>query len=183
MRIIAGRHRGRKLIPPADARIRPTSDRAREALFDILEHRQPAILGARFLDLCAGTGAVGLEAYSRGAAEVLLVENDPAALDLIQRNRALLGSPPEVQVLSADARRLPHPGRPFELAFLDPPYGSGLAGAILEQLEAGWLVPGAVVVVELQAREPFAPPPAYEPERERRYGASRFVFLRFHAHG
>lgn len=178
MRIIAGRHRGRKLATPADERIRPTADRTREALFSSLETGRPPLRGSRFLDLCAGTGAIGLEAWSRGAAEVLMVENDPAAIRLIGRNLAAVGDPPEVRLLRADAAALPPADRPFDLAVMDPPYGHALAEPILNRLRAGWLCEGAVAVVELAAKEAFEPPPGYEPLRERRYGAARLVFLR-----
>ena len=178
MRIVGGRHRGRKLIGPSDRRIRPTSDRAREALFDLLEHRTPALRGARFLDLCAGTGAVGLEAYARGAAEVVLVENDPAALHLIRRNRALLGDPPAVRVLAADAARLPATIRAFDLVFLDPPYDAGSAGPILRGLQGGRLAGGALVIAEIRGRGTLARPAGFDLIEERRYGAARFVFLR-----
>ena len=179
MRIIAGRHRGRKLVTPADARIRPTADRTREALFDSLEHGLPPLRGARFLDLCAGTGAIGLEAWSRGAAEVLMVENDPAAVRLIARNLALLGDPPEVRLRTADAATLPAARLPFDLAFMDPPYDHSLAGPILARLAAGWLRAGALVVIELPAKTSFEAPPPYECLRERRYGAARLVVLRY----
>lgn len=176
MRIVGGRHRGRKLWGPANRQIRPTPDRAREALFDILEHRD-RIRGARFLDLCAGTGAVGLEAFSRGASEVLLVEADPEAVRLIRRNLALLGDPPEVRIVQADARRLARPDRPFDLAFLDPPYRSGLAAPILAGLLGGWLSTESVVVVELAAREPVPPHAGFILDDDRRYGAARFLFF------
>lgn len=177
MRIIGGRHRGRKLLTPPDARIRPTSDRARQALFDLLEHRQ-ALRGVRFLDLCAGSGAVGLEAFSRGAADVLLVDSDPDAIRLIERNRTLFGEPAAVRVLRADAARLPRPDRGFDIAFLDPPYRSALAGPVLERLLDGWLDEAALVVVELAAKEPLAVPGPFQVEDDRRYGAARFVLLR-----
>src|SRR5919106_6660652 len=112
MRIIAGRFRGRGLLSPKGTRIRPTSDRAREALFDILEHGEPRLHGARFLDLFCGTGAVGIEACSRGAAQVLLIENDPEALRLARANLARIGTPPNVRLLAGDAARLgPAPQR------------------------------------------------------------------------
>jgi 16S rRNA (guanine966-N2)-methyltransferase len=179
MRIIAGEFRGRRLRTPRDQAIRPTSDRAREALFGILEHGTPTVRGARFLDLFCGTGAVGLEAHSRGAAEVVLVEDDRTALQLAQANLARLGSPGSVRLLARDATRLgPAPHR-FDLVFLDPPYGSGLAGAALEALlRHGWLGADARVVVELAATDALELPDGYAPERERRYGSVKFLFLR-----
>ncbi|HEX5080217.1 MAG TPA: 16S rRNA (guanine(966)-N(2))-methyltransferase RsmD [Geminicoccaceae bacterium] len=178
MRIIAGAFRGRRLQSPAWAAIRPTGDRAREALFDILEHGEPRLRGARFLDLFCGTAAVGLEACSRGAAEVLLIDNDAAALRLASANLTRLGKPPTVRLMAADAARLgAAPGR-FDLVFLDPPYGTGLALPALAGLCGGWLAPGALIVVELAAKESLEPPAGFVVEQERRYGAARFVFLR-----
>jgi 16S rRNA (guanine966-N2)-methyltransferase len=178
MRVIAGQFRGRRLLSPADEAIRPTSDRAREALFDILEHGEPPVRGARFLDLFCGTGAVGIEACSRGAAAVLLIENDAEALRLTRANLASIGKPPHVRLMTADAARLGPAAQPFDLVFLDPPYRSGLAPPALAGLRAGWLVPGARIVVELAAKEPFELPDGFAAEQERRYGAARFVFLR-----
>ncbi len=184
MRIIAGSWRSRKLLTPADTAgraaraIRPTSDRAREALFAILEHGQPPVRGARFLDLFCGTGAVGLEAASRGAAEVWLVDNDRQSLALAAANLARLGAPDHVQVVERDATRLSPARQAFDLVFLDPPYRSELAGPALAALAGGWLASGAGVVVELAAKESLTLPAGYVLERERRYGAARFEFLR-----
>jgi 16S rRNA (guanine966-N2)-methyltransferase len=179
VRIIAGRHRGRRIQAPPGLGTRPTSDRAREALMGILEHGEPPLAGARFLDLFAGTGAVGLEAASRGASDVLLVENDPAAIAVIRENIEHLGEKGRVRLLVADASRLGAATAPFDLVFLDPPWRSGLAGPALEALrDGGWLVPEGRVVVELAAAEPFEPPAGFELEQERRYGRTRFVFLR-----
>ncbi len=178
MRIIAGSWRGRTLLTPSDRAIRPTSDRAREALFAILDAGQPPLRGARFLDLCCGTGAVGLEAASRGAAEVWLVEHDRRALALAAANLARLGAPGNVRLVDRDAARLGPADQAFDLVFLDPPYRSGLAGPALAGLAGGWLAPGAGIVVELAARESFSLPEGYALEQERRYGAARFAFLR-----
>lgn len=181
MRIIAGIWRGRRLLTPAGGAIRPTSDRAREALFGILEHGAPAVRGARFLDLFCGTGAVGLEAASRGAAEVLLVEDDARALQLARANFERLGAPESVRLLVRDARRLGAARQPYELAFLDPPWGAGLATPALAALRDGWLAPDARIVVESAGREPLDLPPGYALEQTRRYGAARFTFLRLAA--
>jgi 16S rRNA (guanine966-N2)-methyltransferase len=178
MRIIGGSHRGRKLAAPAGDELRPTGDRAREALFGILEHGEPPVRDARFLDLFAGTGAVGLEAFSRGAAEVLLVERMRDALALIDANLKRLGRPANVRVLAQDASRLPRARQAFDLAFLDPPYRSRLALPALEAMRGGWLAPEARVVVEIDARSDLAAPRGYELEQVRRYGAAKFVFLR-----
>jgi 16S rRNA (guanine966-N2)-methyltransferase len=179
MRIIGGQFRGRRLLGPKGQAIRPTGDRAREALFDILEHGTPVVRGARFLDLCAGTGAVGLEAHSRGAAEVMLVESDRDALKLAAANLARLGPPTSVRLLALDATRLGPAPHPFDLVFLDPPYRSGLAGAALQSLLRGcWLGAGARVVVELAATDDLELPDGYTLERERPYGRAKFLFLR-----
>jgi 16S rRNA (guanine966-N2)-methyltransferase len=177
MRVIAGQFRGRRLLSPQGAAIRPTSDRAREALFDILEHGEPRLRGARFLDVFCGTGAVGIEACSRGAAEVLLIESDPEALRLAKANLARIGAP-HVRLMAGDAARLGMAPQRFDLVFLDPPYRSGLALPALAGLRAGWLAPGARVVVEMAARETLDLPDGFGIEQERRYGAARFTFLR-----
>lgn len=182
MRIVAGRHRGRRLLAPDGEATRPTHDRAREALFNILAHGEPALVGARFLDLFAGTGANGLEAISRGALTALLVEQDQAALRTANANREALGETRSVGILRADATRLPRATQPYDIAFLDPPWGSGLHEAALASLLAGgWLAPGGRVVCELAPRDTLAPPPALVVEDERRYGKARFVFLRLQA--
>jgi 16S rRNA (guanine966-N2)-methyltransferase len=179
MRIIAGRFRGRRLLVPPGQAIRPTGERAREALFDVLEHGAPPVRDARFLDLFCGTGAAGLEAHSRGAAEVLLIEQDGAALQVAQANLARLGAPPGVRLLARDASRLGPAPHPFDLIFLDPPYGSRLADVTLGALARGdWLAGGARVIVELAATEDLDPPAGYTLERERRYGNAKFLFLR-----
>jgi 16S rRNA (guanine966-N2)-methyltransferase len=178
MRIIAGQWRGRPLQAPKGAAIRPTSDRAREALFDILEHGEPPLRGARFLDLFCGTAAIGIEAGSRGAAEVLLIENDPEALQVAKANLARLGGPAHLRLQAGNAARLGAAPQPFDLVFLDPPYRSGLALPALEGLRRGWLAADARVIVEQAANEAVDPPDGFVLEQERRYGAARFWFLR-----
>jgi 16S rRNA (guanine966-N2)-methyltransferase len=179
VRIIAGEFKGRRLRSPAGQAIRPTSDRAREALFNILEHGAPVIRGTRFLDLFCGTGAVGLEAHSRGAHEVVLVDSDDEALRLARANLERIGAPASVRLLARDATRLGAAPHPFDLAFLDPPYRSGLAGAALEGLlRGGWLRAQARVILELAATEDLELPHDYTLEDERRYGKAKFVFLR-----
>jgi 16S rRNA (guanine966-N2)-methyltransferase len=180
MRIIAGSFRGRRLLVPPGQAIRPTGERAREALFDVLEHGAPPVRGARFLDLFCGTGAVGLEAHSRGAAEVLLIEHDCAAIKVAEANVARLGAPPGVRLLARDASRLGPAPHPFDLIFLDPPYRSGLADVTLGALAQGeWLAGDARVIVELAAAADLALPAGYTLERERRYGSTKFLFLRY----
>jgi 16S rRNA (guanine966-N2)-methyltransferase len=184
MRIIAGKHRGRTLRAPEGLAVRPTSDRAREALFDILAHgrfaERPVLEDARVLDAFAGTGAFGLEALSRGAAHAVFIEKDHTALTALRANIIALGEEGHSAVLPTDAVRPPRPAAPCSLAFLDPPYGEDLAAPALAALgAAGWLAPGALVVVELAARQALEPPPGFAPLDQRRYGAARLVFLRY----
>lgn len=153
MRIVGGRLRGRPLVAPADARTRPTSDRVREAVFNILEHgvEDFEIAGVRVLDLFAGSGALGLEAISRGAAYCLFVEQDAEARGAIRRNVEALGLTGMTRIFRRDATSLGDaPGREaYGLVFLDPPYGQGLArGALAAAIAGGWLLPGALAVIE-----------------------------------
>jgi 16S rRNA (guanine966-N2)-methyltransferase len=184
MRIVAGKHRGRRLLAPPGVTVRPTSDRAREALFNILSHGELAAAGIPFagaavLDAFAGTGALGLEALSRGAAEALFLEKDPEALTILRRNIAGLGEEARARVVAGDATRPPRASAACGLAFLDPPYRSGLAAAALTALDAArWLAPQALAVIELEAREELAPPAGFFILDERVYGAARLVFLR-----
>lgn len=181
MRIVGGRHRGRPLAAPPGAGVRPTSDRAREALFDILGHGryQAPFRDAAVLDAFAGTGALGLEALSRGAAEAFFIEEDRAALAALRRNIAALGETARATVLAGDATRPPPARRAVAIAFLDPPYRSGLAAPALEALAAaGWLAPEGLATVEVAAKEPFAAPAGFEILDERRYGAARVIILR-----
>jgi 16S rRNA (guanine966-N2)-methyltransferase len=185
MRIIAGRHRGRPLEAPHGEAVRPTSERAREAVFDILAHGRfaeaPVYEDARVLDAFAGTGAMGLEAISRGARFATFIERDGAARKALARNIATLGEAAKCAVLAADAVKPPR-GSPCELAFVDPPYREALGQAAIAGLaKAGWLGPGALVVLELGAREELSPPAGFALLHERRYGAARILFLRYGA--
>jgi 16S rRNA (guanine966-N2)-methyltransferase len=186
MRIIGGRHRGLALAGlgagDAGARLRPTSDRVRESLFNLLAHGDygapapPA--GRRVLDLFAGTGALGLEALSRGAAFATFVDQGAKALALLRRNIALTGAEETTRVISRDATRLGrHHGAPFDLVFLDPPYGRGLAErAIASALAGGWVEPGALVVWEEGVNH--EPPPGLTLLDRRRYGDTMIAILR-----
>jgi 16S rRNA (guanine966-N2)-methyltransferase len=181
-RIIAGAARGRRLAVP-QAGVRPTSDRVREALFSSIESRLGALGGLRVLDLYAGSGAVGLEALSRGAAHVLLVEKDRRALDVVTANIATVGLPNAV-ALGADVislTSLPPPATaraPYDVAFLDPPYD--VADEVVESVlvslaEHGWLDGDALVAVEREKPrrgEGFAWPEGFEPGRDRDYGGT-----------
>jgi 16S rRNA (guanine966-N2)-methyltransferase len=184
MRIVGGKHRGRRLLAPPGDNVRPTSDRAREALFDILSHGRFAadgipFAGAAVLDAFAGTGALGLEALSRGAAEVVFFERDPEALAILRRNVASLGESARAEILACDATRPPRAGLRCAVAFLDPPYRSGVAAAALSAIAAaGWLAAHALAVIEVGAREELVPPAGFAHLDGRVYGAARLVFLR-----
>jgi 16S rRNA (guanine966-N2)-methyltransferase len=172
------------LLAPPGEKVRPTSDRAREALFNILLHGQLAaegipFTGAAVLDAFAGTGALGLEALSRGAAEATFIERDREALATLRRNIAALGEDGRARIVSGDVTRPPRAPSAYALVFLDPPYRSGLAAAALTALDAtGWLASDALAVVELAAREHLAPPSGFSLLDERVYGAARLLFLR-----
>jgi len=182
MRIVGGRLGGRTLAAPKSQNIRPTSDRLRESLFNILAHRYgDPVTGARVLDLFAGTGALGLEAMSRGAAFALFIDDGAEARALIRQNVEALGLGGVTRIFRRDAARLGavHPDQPFGLVFLDPPYGKGLAEESLVSLhEGGWLARDALVIVEEAAEAEFAPPEGYAEVERRRYDDSEFTFLR-----
>ena len=184
LRIVGGVHRGRRLVAPLGDTVRPTSDRAREALFNILSHGDFATSGLMFaerpvLDAFAGTGAFGLEALSRGAGAAVFIEDNPEALAALRRNVAALGEEHRAQIVAGDATRPPRAAQACAVAFLDPPYRSGLAAPALEALAAaGWLTPDALVVIEVAAREDVRPAAGFTLIGERVYGAARLVFLR-----
>jgi 16S rRNA (guanine966-N2)-methyltransferase len=183
MRIVGGRLRGRSLKAPASPAIRPTADRLRESLFNILIHAYgDPVSGARVIDLFAGTGALGLEAISRGAAFALFVDDGAAARALIRANVEALGLGGVTRIFRRDAAKLgpAHPVEPFSLAFLDPPYGKGLAeAALVAARDGGWLTGDALAVVEEAAEAAFAAPDRYTELERRRYDDTELVFLRF----
>ena len=185
MRIIAGKYRGRRIAAPPGRAVRPTPDRVREALFAILASGvaggAAACEGARVVDLFAGTGALGLEALSRGAAHATFIDNQAASLTVIARNADSLGESERITLLARDATRLgvEPAGLACTLAFLDAPYGSGLGDTALAGLASGWLAEGALCVVELGAREALHEPDGFTRVDERRYGTTRVLFLRW----
>jgi len=186
LRIVSGSFRGRTLAAPQGQATRPTSDRARQAIFNILEHAawSAGVRDARVIDLFAGSGALGFEALSRGAAFCLFVETDEAARGAIRENVEAMGLFGATRVHRRDATDLGvRPGADgpaFDLAFLDPPYAKGLGEAALGKLAAGgWLKPGATVVLERGAAEPDVDIKAFEPLDIRDYGAARVAFLKF----
>jgi 16S rRNA (guanine966-N2)-methyltransferase len=182
MRVVGGSLRGRTLASPKSAAIRPTADRLRESLFNILAHAYgDPVSGARVLDLFAGTGALGIEALSRGAAFTLFVDQGAEARALLRENVTALGLGGTSRIFRRDATKLgpAHPLEPFSVAFLDPPYGQGLAQqALTSAREGGWLVPGALVVVEEAAKAQFAAPEGFSELERRAYDDTEFVFLK-----
>jgi|SRR5581483_259540 len=182
MRVVGGRLKGRNIAAPASREIRPTADRLRESVFNILVHAyDDPLQGARVLDLFAGTGALGIEAVSRGAAFALFVDNGAEARALLRNNVESLALGGVTKVYRRDATDLgpAHPTQPFALAFLDPPYGKGLAEKSLASLrDGGWLVQGALVVVEEAKAAGFVAPEGFEELERRAYDDTEFVFLR-----
>jgi 16S rRNA (guanine966-N2)-methyltransferase len=180
MRIVGGRLRGRALAAPKSQAIRPTADRLREALFNILIHAYgDPVSGARVLDLFAGTGALGIEAISRGAAFALFVDFGAEARSLLRENVASFGLGGTTRIFRRDATKLgdAHPVEPFSLVFVDPPYGQGLAEkALISARAGGWLTPDALIVVE-EAAGAFNAPAGFVEIERRKYDDTEFIFL------
>lgn len=185
MRIVGGSHRGRKLTPPDNDRVRPTSDRVRESLFNVLAHNSFSDLdleGARVLDLFAGTGALGLEALSRGAKFCLFVDDHTASRGLIRSNAEILGVTGQIKLFRRDATKLGTreggAGPSFDLVFADPPYGKGLGEkALAAALAGGWLAPKALIVLEEDSETDVEIPPGFTLLDQRRYGGTQVLFL------
>lgn len=179
MRIIGGTYRGKKLYSPQNEGVRPTADRAREAVFNILNSK---INGAwteyDILDVFTGTGALGLEALSRGAKSVALLDIN---LQTAKRNAELFPKEKEkINLISADAANLPKAAKTYNLVFMDAPYNKGLSAAALKSLaDKGWLAPNAMVLVELEKNEIIENIPYFDQVDERRYGLARIIFFRF----
>lgn len=183
VRIVAGEFRGRNLAAPRTQTIRPTADRLRESLFNVLAHAyDDVVVDARVLDLFAGTGALGLEAISRGARYAIFVEEGVEGRGLIRDNIEALGLTGRTKLLRRDATKLGPAGtvEPFQLVFADPPYGKGLGEAALQSaVEGGWLAPGALVVLEEEAKAEIGEIPGLERIETRQAGDSQLVFLKF----
>ncbi len=183
MRIIAGKHSGRKLAAPAGQTLRPSSDRLRQALFNILQHSKHGVEidGAIVVDAFAGTGAIGLEALSRGAGHAVFIENERTALELLRKNVALCNESEHADILRADATDPPPARVACDLAFLDPPYGRELAPTALSALsQKGWFIDDALCIVELATTEQLVPPSGFVLLDSRTYGAAQIVILRWH---
>ena len=182
MRVVGGRLKGRTLASPASRDIRPTADRLRESLFNILAHAYgDPVTGARVLDLFAGTGALGFEALSRGAAFVQFIDDGAEARALLRQNVEALGIAAVTKIFRRDATKLglAHPVEPFSLAFLDPPYGKGLAEKALASARAGgWLTNDALVVVEESVASAFKAPNEFEEIERRTYDDTEFTIAR-----
>jgi len=183
MRIVAGKYRGKQLSSPSDDSIRPTSDRVRESIFNILASRLgPVFDGKRVLDLFAGTGALGLEALSRGASHVTFVETGAEARGLVRDHIQAFGAAGITKLLRRDATALGDPGTfgQFDLVFLDPPYGQSLGEKALIELAAnGWLAPEATIVWEESSDVVVTVPDGFNLEDTREYGAAAVRFLSF----
>lgn len=181
MRIVAGEFRGRPLATPRSQAIRPTTDRTRESVFNVLAHRfAGSFSGVRVLDLFAGTGALGLEALSRGAAHAVFIEESAEGRGLIRANIEAFGLTGRTRLFRRDATRLGEAGTlaPFDLVFADPPYGKGLGEQALRSArDGGWLAPGALCVVEEAAAAPFEPGPGFSVVDERNYGETVIRFI------
>jgi 16S rRNA (guanine966-N2)-methyltransferase len=182
MRIIAGQHRGLILESPPGSTIRPTADRVRESVFNIIDHRfqgdYPAWPQARFLDLCCGTGAVGLEAASRGAREVLMVDHSDLAAKVVAKNMRRFSS--GVRFVRGDVKAMPRTSQPFDYVFMDPPYTDfALMPALNALIRQGYIGPQTLVIVEQpKAMDPPQPLQAlFSVLDDRRYGSSRVFFL------
>jgi len=185
MRIVAGSLKGRAIIAPEGQNTRPTSDRARQAIFNVLEHASwgESLHDLRVMDIYAGSGALGFEALSRGAAFTVFVETDDGARGVIRENMDAYGLFGRARVHRRSAidlgERPGSVGEAFDIAFLDPPYARGLGEQTLAGLLAGgWLRPGAIVVFERGSSEPDIDTPGYERLDARDYGAARVLFLR-----
>ncbi|SDG49661.1 16S rRNA (guanine966-N2)-methyltransferase [Limimonas halophila] len=189
MRIVGGRHKGRPIRAPEGEGVRPTRGLPRESLFNILTHGRFAADGnpladARVLDAFAGSGANGLEALSRGAAEAIFIETQAAAVSALRQNLQTLGEQANATIVQADVLHPPRATRACHVAVLDPPYGQGLGPPALRALaEQGWLAESALVAVELLKTEDLTPPAGFEELDTRTYGKSKIVFLSYAASG
>jgi 16S rRNA (guanine966-N2)-methyltransferase len=183
VRIVGGEFRGRSLATPKSDAIRPTSDRTRESLFNILAHAYADVLdGGRILDIFAGTGAVGIEALSRGCRSALFIENDVEGRGLIWDNIEAFGLQGRARILRRDATQIGKPGtmEPFDFVFADPPYGKGLGEKALAGAgEGGWIKPGALVILEERADVDPVLPATFQTVETRTFGDTRMHFYRY----
>ena len=183
MRIIGGKYRGKKLITPSSNHIRPTTDRMRESLFNILEHGTgPGIIGSRILDLYAGSGALGIEALSRGAADVTFVDNDRKSISLIKQNTALINSPENTSNVIMDGLQFINNGSPYDLIFLDPPYYKEMIGPTLKSIERQkMLATEGCVIIEYASDEKIDFTDHFKELKSRKMGDATFSILAYNA--
>jgi len=186
VRIVAGKHKGRKILSPEGTDIRPTLDRTRESLFNIIEHGNlgtgsiSPLRGACVLDAFCGTGALGLEALSRGAANVTFMDNDRRALALCRQNIMTMGETEASQVLRGDCLKPSRAANASDLVFTDAPYDRDLTAEGITALSAaGWIREGGLCVLETGSDETVKLPNIFEPLEDRKYGAARIHFFRF----
>jgi 16S rRNA (guanine966-N2)-methyltransferase len=185
MRIISGSLRGKTLLTPIDWDTRPTSDKARQGIFNIIEHApwSDGLLGKNVLDVFAGTGAMGIEAASRGAAFVGFIENNPKATRVLEQNIKACRLEDSSKLIKTDATKLGALSKTlpkFDLVILDPPYGKDLLlPAISELIKGDWILDGAIIIAETKKGEELTPPPNTELLREVNYGINAFKIMRF----
>lgn len=181
MRIIGGIHRGRALLAPPDLTIRPTADRTRESLFNVLMHGNfpiEPIIDQAVIDICCGTGALGLEAISRGASHCTFIDHSRAALELAEDNAAKLGETSKCRFVLADAAKLPAGSSPVSLVMLDAPYRSGMAMSVLGRLKSGgWLRPGTVIAIEQDKKETPPEMDGFTLHNMRQYGKAHITIM------
>jgi 16S rRNA (guanine966-N2)-methyltransferase len=180
MRIISGQLKGKKLLTPGDASIRPTSDRARESLFNILEHGldHDVLKDQRVLDICCGTGALGLEALSRGAAFATFIDNNQAAVSLTKKNLQHCGMTTKADVQLANAVQLPMAKQPVALVLMDPPYHADFFASVAESLKAGgWLRKGTIISMEQDRKSPVPEVKGLELVKHRTYGKAQLCLF------
>jgi len=181
MRIVGGKFKGRKLEAPAGLDTRPTSDRARESIFNILEHQnwgRAALRQKRCLDMFSGTGALGIEAFSRGAEHVTFVDNNETAMKCLHANAKGMADRNQFSMIRTDASNPAQAKEPFDLVFMDAPYKSGLTDISLNALAAkGWIKPSTVCVVEVSKSDAWQPSNQFKELDVRKYGAAKVFFL------
>ena len=179
MRIISGKHRGRRLEVPEGKSVRPTTDRMRERVFSMLQHhRYPALLGARVADLYAGTGALGLEALSRGASHVTFVEKSQSTFSCLKKNVATIKEEDSTNLMKISARALPFANDPYSVIFMDPPYHKGMVEPTLHcLLERDWLADGGLIIAELAVDDELTIPEALNIIDDRKQGQQRMLFM------
>jgi 16S rRNA (guanine966-N2)-methyltransferase len=179
MRIIGGTYRGKKLITPPNATIRPTTDRMKETLFNMLEHGAgPGIRGSRILDLFAGTGALGIEALSRNAEHVTFVDNDRAAMQLVKDNTALIGTPDNASYITLDGAKISS-STAYDIILIDPPYNIGLIQSALQNImDRAMLSDGGVIVIEYSSNEEMEIPGQFTEIKKKTMGEATFSILK-----